>query len=265
VSWRERSWLQNWLQIERKFEQVQERPGNLPANGHSVRHDGAKRSIEEDSMSYPPPLAATLSGASVRQLGYWRRATRAHGPLFAPEYGTRPRVLYSYRDIVALRMFVQLRGQLSLQRVRKAVAWLEANHPDTHLSAHRVKAVPGQQTALWISADGNYVDIVERPGQVAFKIIMDDLFSSFTTGSGRYVPNLSEPALGVTVDPEVRGGYPVIAGTRIPFNIVAGLHADGVPAEEIAMLYPSVTASDVEGATQLAELVALNTRTPTAA
>ena len=66
-------------------------------------------------MSYPPPLTATLSGATVGQLSYWRRKTASKGVLFAPEYGSRPRALYSYRDIIALRMFVQLRGDLSLQ------------------------------------------------------------------------------------------------------------------------------------------------------
>jgi uncharacterized protein (DUF433 family) len=155
-------------------------------------------------------------------------------------------------------MFVQLRGDLSLQRVRKVVLWLQQNHPDTHLSAHRVNAVPGGQTAVWVGADGSYVDVVERPGQGGLKIVMDDVFKSFRTRAGRFVPDLAAPADGVSVDPEVRGGYPVIEGTRIPFNIVAGLHADGLQADEIAMLYPSVTPREVEGASSLAALVATN-------
>lgn len=216
-------------------------------------------------MSYPPPLAATLSGASVRQLAYWRRDTPSHKALFVPENGTRPRVLYSYRDIVALRMFVRLRGELSLQKVRKVVSWLERHHPDTHLSSHRVAAMPGGQTAVWVSPDGDYIDIVERPGQGSLKILMDDVFRSFTTGTGRSVPDLAEPARGVTIDPEVRGGFPVIEGTRIPFTVVAGLHADGMTSAEIAELYPAVTDADVVGAADLAKLVASNGRRLTAA
>lgn len=216
-------------------------------------------------MSYAPPLAATLSGATVRQLAYWRRCTPGHGVLFAPEYGTRPRVLYSYRDIVALRMFVQLRGHLSLQKVRKVVAWLEAHHPEMHLSGHSVKAVPGGRTAVWISPKGDYVDVIERPGHAALKVVIEDIFRSFTTRDGRYVPDLTEPTEGVTIDPEVRGGFPVIEGTRIPFNVVAGLHADGMTPAEIAELYPAVTEAEVMGATQLAELVAENGRAVLAA
>jgi uncharacterized protein (DUF433 family) len=89
---------------------------------------------------------------------------------------------------------------------------------------------------------------------------MDDVFSAFTTSDGRHVPNLGEPATGVTIDPEVRGGYPVIEGTRIPFHVVAGLRADGMPPEEIAELYPSVSPVDVEGAVELAQLVAQTTK-----
>jgi uncharacterized protein (DUF433 family) len=167
--------------------------------------------------------------------------------------------LYSYRDIVALRMFVQLRGDLSLQKVRKVVALLEKHRPGAHLSTHKVKAAPGGGTAFWIMPDGEYVDVLEHPGQGSLKVVMDDIFNSFVTSDGRRVPSLREPAAGVSIDPDVRGGYPVIEGTRIPFNLVAGLRADGVPAEEIAELYPAVTSADVDGAAELARLVAENT------
>jgi uncharacterized protein (DUF433 family) len=210
-------------------------------------------------VSYPPPLTATLSGATVGQLSYWRRPTASKGVLFAPEYGSRPRALYSYRDIIALRMFVQLRGDLSLQKVRKVVAWLEERFPDTHLSAHKVKALPGGKTAVWVSPDGEYIDVIRQPDQAGFQVVIDDLFKAFTTNAGRRVPDLGEPTQGVTIDPEVRGGFPVIEGTRIPYNVIAGLRADGLPADEIAELYPLVTADDIAGAVQLAKLVAANT------
>jgi uncharacterized protein (DUF433 family) len=206
-------------------------------------------------MSYPAPLTATLTGASVGQLAYWRRNQPGKGILFAPEHGTRPRALYSYRDVIALRMFVRLRGELSLQKLRKVVAWLDQHSPDTHLSAHRIKAVR-QQTAVWISPDGEYVDVVERPGQGAFKVVMDDVFNAFTAGNGRRVPDLREPTSGVIIDPAVRGGFPVLEGTRVPFDVIASLRAEGLAPDEIAELYPAVRPSDIDGAVELAALVA---------
>lgn len=211
-------------------------------------------------MSYPPPLAATLSGASVRQLGYWRRNIPGKGVLFEPEHGRRPRVLYSYRDVVALRMFVQLRGVLSLQKLRRVVSWLAEHNPDTHFSAYHVRALDGGKSAVWISPDGEYIDVIQQPGQVGIMVVMQEVFRTFTTNAGRWVPDLGEPARGVTINPDVRGGFPVIEGTRIPFNVVAGLSADGLTPEEIADLYPAVTPTDIQGAADLAELVASNSR-----
>lgn len=207
-------------------------------------------------MGYPAPLAAALSGATLGQLAYWRKAAPEHGPLLAPEFQTRPRAIYSYRDIIALRMFVQLRGRTSLQRIRKAVSWLQERHPDTHLSAHQLRATPRGKSIVWISADGDYFDVVERPGQAGISVVMEDIFRPFRTAKGREVPGLQEPAPGVTVDAEIRGGYPVISGTRVPFDIIAGLYEDGLNETSIRALYPSVPAEAVRGASQLAEVVA---------
>jgi uncharacterized protein (DUF433 family) len=210
-------------------------------------------------MSYPPALAATLSGATVRQLSYWRKHADAKPALFEPEFSRAPRVLYSYRDIVALRMFVQLREQLSLQKVRRAVQWLEQRFPETHLSAHRLKALPGGVSAVWFSPDGDVIDVVKQPGQIGFKVVLDDLLGEFTIG-GRRVPDLGEPTQGISIDPDVRAGYPVIEGTRIPFTVVASLRADGLSAEEIAEFYPTVTPLEIEGAVELASWVSENKR-----
>lgn len=55
-------------------------------------------------MAYPTKMAAALSGATVGQLRGWRQ-DRGHGPFLAPELQTRPRALYSFRDVLALRAF----------------------------------------------------------------------------------------------------------------------------------------------------------------
>ncbi len=207
-------------------------------------------------MAFPAPVAAALSGATVRQLSYWRTQRDGRPALLLPEYGVRPRVSYSYRDVVALRMFGQLREELSLQKIRKAVTWLQEHHPETHLSAHSLKAEPGGQSIVWISEDGEYVDVVRHPGQQGITVVMEDVFASFVSARGKTVPDLREPAAGLRVDPGVRGGYPVIEGTRIPYDVVEGLRADGVPGWEIIQLYPGVASKAIAGAEQFAELVA---------
>jgi uncharacterized protein (DUF433 family) len=205
-------------------------------------------------MSYKPELAATLSGASVRQLAYWR-SRRFSEPLLAPEACTsRARVAYSFQDVVALRSFMYLRSKaVSLQRVRKAVRELRERGEMEHLSAYQLVAVGGGDV-VWRKSDGEAIDLTGRPGQ---RLIaeMVDILAAFTVGDDARVVALFEPARGVSVDPEVRGGYPVIAGTRVPFDLVASLVADGVDPVDIAAFYPSVNAEGAEGARSLADLV----------
>jgi uncharacterized protein (DUF433 family) len=152
-------------------------------------------------------------------------------------------------------MFVKLRQATSLQRIRRAVAHLREQHPEFHLSAHQLKADPSGRTIVWLSEDGDYVDVVERPGQPGFPVVMEEVFRAFTTEDGRTVPELAEPATGLVIDEAVRSGYPVLAGTRLPYDAVASLAADGLSDDEIVALYPSATPNGIRGAVELARLL----------
>jgi uncharacterized protein (DUF433 family) len=84
---------------------------------------------------------------------------------------------------------------------------------------------------------------------------MVDILAAFHGMRGRRVVPLFEPEPGVRVDPEVRGGYPVIDGTRVPYDLVAGLLADGMEASGVAAFYPSVTPGAAKGALAFARYV----------
>ena len=66
---------------------------------------------------------------------YWRLDS-GRGPLLLPEFGTSPRALYSFRDVIALRICVRLRKETSLQRVRRSVAHLQDTAPEISISPH---------------------------------------------------------------------------------------------------------------------------------
>ena len=94
----------------------------------------------EFAVSYQPVVAAALSGATLRQLSYWRSSRSTEAPLLAPElHKPRSRVSYSFRDVVALRTFVYLRSrEVPLQRVRKAVRSLRDMGATEHLSSYQL-------------------------------------------------------------------------------------------------------------------------------
>lgn len=190
-------------------------------------------------MAYPTHVAAALSGASLRQLQYWRQRRNGEA-LLVPEARAGGRVLYSFRDLIALRTFVYLREQLPLQRIRKAVSTLSELGDGEHLSAYRLY-VSGS-SIVWAESDDKLVDLVERPGQYQLAATMRDVVKPFRNLQGHEVVDLLRPRQRLEVDPGVRGGYPVVLDTRIPYDIIAGLVADGVPPGDVAYFYPPVDA-----------------------
>ncbi len=203
-------------------------------------------------MAYRPQLAAALSGASVRQLAYWRKATTSGGPLLVPEVSQQP-LLYSFRDVIALRTTVYLRKRISLQRVRRAIQNLYDLGEGEHLSTYHLVA-QGNSVVLVAPGDSPAIDLVNRPGQQV-TVVMSDVLQAFLTADEVLVPDLIHPRRALHVDPEVRGGHPVILGTRVPFEPIAGLLRDGVAAEEIADYYPSVGAAAAADALDFADYV----------
>jgi uncharacterized protein (DUF433 family) len=59
------------------------------------------------------------------------------------------------------------------------------------------------------------------------------------------VCNLKQAEQMVAIDPNVMGGAPVIAGTRIPVATIGDMLAQGATVEEIAKGYPSLTVEQV--------------------
>ena len=66
---------------------------------------------------------------------------------------------------------------------------------------------------------------------------------------------LRAPKLGLAVDPDIRGGFPVIEGTRVPYDMVSALVRDGVAPEDVAGYYPSVSAEAASSARDFAAYV----------
>jgi uncharacterized protein (DUF433 family) len=198
------------------------------------------------TVAYPSYLAATLSGASLRQLQYWREQ-KILGPELRKSGG---RIFYSYRDVLALRTFVYLREEHSLQLIRRAIGTLRDLGNMDHLSQYSLVAGPRQ---IVLVEEKDVVDLTKR-GQL-MAAFMRDVFQPFVNMQGVKVVDLRRPRKLVSVDPDTQGGYPVIVGTRIQFDLVASLVADGVDPGEIKDFYPGVSAAAARDAESFARIV----------
>lgn len=188
-------------------------------------------------MAFPVAETSVLSGASVSQLHNWRRTG-----LLVPEVDSSGRpLLYSFRDILALRSVVKLRGQNSLQKIRRAFS----NMPDQDLTEHPAAytLVDTGHSILVRKQDGEAVDVLTHPGQKVLATL-SDIMAPFETERGAKVVDLRHPRQHLEVREQRLGGWPTIEGTRVPFDIVAQLLADGsITPEEVPEFYPSVSAA----------------------
>ena len=203
-------------------------------------------------MAYPTKMTAALTGAAVSQLRHWR-APRT-GPLLAPEVQSSPRALYSFRDVLALRTCVHLRELASLQRIRSAVSNLRDLGDRDHLASYTIASDAGGDIQLVTHSQAT--DLTGRPGQgKLFALDISEVIESFSPRAGVLVPDLFRPRANVEVDPELQGGFPVITGTRVPYDVVAGLVSDGVPPEKVSDYYPAVSATAARDAIDFARYV----------
>ncbi len=199
-------------------------------------------------MAYTAQMAAALSGATRRQLSHWRRDTGS-GALLVPEISAEPpRVLYSFRDLLALRSCVFLRQNASLQKIRKAISNLRDLGEREHLSQYTL--VSDGDTIVLVEGE-DATDLVRKPGQRVLAVL-SDVFEPFVVREGVVVPRLFRPRQQLEVDPAMRGGVPVVSGTRVPYDTVAGLVRDGVAPEDVKEYFPAVSAEAARDTTDFA-------------
>jgi DNA-binding transcriptional MerR regulator len=126
-------------------------------------------------QSFTAEQACRLTNCTHHQLRYWDRVGLVKPSM--QQTGGRPGVrrLYSFRDLVALRVVRSLLDNgMSLQRVRRAWDYLRREgEMEDHLS--HVKLVTDGQTIFHVSSDeGELMDAL-RQGQLAFFVAIDEI------------------------------------------------------------------------------------------
>ncbi|MET9518065.1 MerR family transcriptional regulator [Streptomyces sp. NPDC002994] len=86
----------------------------------------ADTSASTESIGYRGPTACAAAGITYRQLDYWAR-TGLVEPSVRPAYGSGTQRLYSFRDVVVLKIVKRfLDTGVALQNIRAAVQHLRA-------------------------------------------------------------------------------------------------------------------------------------------
>jgi DNA-binding transcriptional MerR regulator len=151
--------------------------GAYPLRGAPVRRSTAAaggggavpgREPEHPSelVGYRGPAACAATGITYRQLDYWAR-TGLVEPSVRPAYGSGTQRLYSFRDVVVLKIVKRLLDTgVSLQNIRTAVEHLRSSAPS---ELARMTLMSDGATVYECSSPAEVVDLLQG-GQGIFGI-----------------------------------------------------------------------------------------------
>jgi DNA-binding transcriptional MerR regulator len=115
---------------------------------------------------YRGPQVCKIVGITYRQLDHWDR-TGLMSPSLEQARGSGTQRLYSYQDVVELRIIKQLLDAgVTLQRARKAIEFLRESGDDLASSS----LVLGAAGSVLARDDGELLDLL-RGGQRVFNVV----------------------------------------------------------------------------------------------
>jgi uncharacterized protein (DUF433 family) len=186
-----------------------------------------------------------LTGLSKRQVVYWD-TTGVYSPSIARGGARQPHGrIYSFRDVVALRALALIRGNVSLQQIRRTGAWL-CEHYASPWSRLRFY-LWGDRIVYSDPETGEFVSTAP-PWQ---RVIPFDLVEIAVDMTNRFkeLQRRKHSAIGQVERHRyvVRNDY-VLAGTRIPTQTIWEFHRATFDIAAIQREYPELTQEDIRAA-----------------
>jgi len=201
-----------------------------------------------DVAAFNVEQVIALTGLSARQLAHWDRIG-----FFPPRYSERSpsgRVtrLYTFRDLVGLRVLALLRNtyHVPLPQLRKAHAYLIEHHED-----------PWSTITFYVLGHSVFFDDPRddvrregaRPAQTVFNVIpMARIERDIRAAANRLRERGADEVGRIAQYRSVMSHAPVLAGTRIPTSAVWHFHKAGYDTAAILNQYPTLTPEDVTAA-----------------
>jgi DNA-binding transcriptional MerR regulator len=187
-----------------------------------------------------------LTTLSSRQLRYWDETG-----FFRPAHIGEPRErfgrVYSFEDLVGLRVIALMRAEVPLQELRRVGRWL---HDHRGSWTGRTFWIRGKRV-YWDDDEGLRIG-TRRPDQVEMPIAMDKVTEDMRQAIARLRERSNQEGK-VEKRRYTVGHEAVVAGTRIPTKAIWLLHRAGYDKTRIRKEYPRLTDRDVEAALEWEE------------
>jgi DNA-binding transcriptional MerR regulator len=189
---------------------------------------------------------ARLTGLSKHQLRHWDRTG-----FFAPSLATVDRQenfgrVYSFRDLVSLRVLGALRKQfnVSLQHLRQVAQCLK--HLGDDKWTKTVLYVLNKKVVVVDPDTQKPREVVS--GQYVIPIVLQAVISDTRQAIERFRRRPDEKIGQIERHRQVAQNAAVVAGTRITTAAIKRFHDAGYTIAQIIEQYPDLTARDIEAA-----------------
>ena len=211
------------------------------------RRDLVRDALRAPRGRYRAHRAAQLSGVPRSTVYEWARKA-----VLAPDYVNASPMLWSYRDLVFLRLLARMRQHgIPRPEASRGVASLRTSLADPSVEIASVRIAGG----LYLGDSSH--DVIS--GQHVFADILAltkpfDLLEPIAGVNDRptWGPDLVQPSEHTYISPGVMGGEPCVGATRIPTASVFTLATvRRLDPPKIVRLYPQLTPEVVEDAVAL--------------
>jgi len=128
-------------------------------------------------MNFNTKTVARILGLTTRQIGYWDK-TNLIKPSVQEAAGYGSVRLYSFSDLIQLKVAKALKDAgISIQKMRKALIYLEKNMPDIDKPLANLKFLSDGESIFVITKDKKTIIDTLNRGQVVFTFLLDDIIN----------------------------------------------------------------------------------------
>ena len=212
---------------------------------YALRHPRGRYNAERTSQ---------LSGVPKTTVYDWRR-----DGILVPDFGAASPAMWSYRDLVLLRLLAWLRQggmqrSLAASKVDDVRSQLSRGIDVRRVHATRWDLVLNDTSGKGLADDRDNLlpspEFYSLLGTFDLHEPIEELRSK--RGQPIWAPDLLTPSAHSAISPWVLAGDPCIAQTRIPTAAVFALHTErALSSSAIVSLYPGLTVEAVEDAVEL--------------
>jgi len=128
-------------------------------------------------MNFNTKTVARILGLTIRKIDYWDK-TNLIKPSVQEAAGYGSVRLYSFADLIQLKVAKALKDAgISIQKMRKALIYLEKNMPDVDKPLANLKFLTDGETIFVITKDKKTIIDTLNRGQVVFTFLLDDIIN----------------------------------------------------------------------------------------